>query len=55
LLSGKGYICLRDKDRLKIFTITRFEQKQPQKDEKPVLVVDLKELIKKADGITKIK
>ena len=55
LLSGKGYICLRDKDRLKIFTITRFEQKQPQKGEKPVLVVDLKELIKKADGITKIK
>ena len=48
-LKGKGYICVRHKDSLQIFTTTSYGQKQPQKGAKPVLSVNLKQLIKKAE------
>ena len=49
LLKGKGYICVRHKDSLQIFTTTSYGQKQPQKGAKPVSSVNLKQLIKKAE------
>ncbi|MCK5850967.1 MAG: ankyrin repeat domain-containing protein [Kiritimatiellae bacterium] len=48
-LKRKGYICVRHKDSLQIFTTTSYGQKQPQKGAKPVSSVNLKQLIKKAE------
>ena len=45
LLTQKGYLCIRNNDSLQIFTTTSCEEKQPPIDQKPVMSIDLKQIV----------